>query len=247
MELQRKITEYVKRALGLKHLQLWEGTPMVAEILDIEKAIERMVYFYTNPARANLVENISDYPGLCSWNSVDVGTKSTEIPWIRYSAVKTIPARQLTERQDSFITNKLCNSARAKHSLTYHFNAWMKCFGVTDTKEILSIRQRIRRRVGEIEKELCLKRALEKRRVLGVRSLKSAPIAQVHTPKKKQKKIFVLSSDPERRKAYIQFMRTLCQKCAELYQMARSGYQALDWPPGVFRPPLPPLASALAS
>ncbi|MBN8548917.1 MAG: hypothetical protein J0M12_06355 [Deltaproteobacteria bacterium] len=248
MELQRKITEYVKRSLGLAHLNLWEGSPMVAEILDLEKAISRVVYFYSNPSRAHLVETISDYPGLCSWQLI-YGEKpqhSKDIPWIRFPAVRLLPSRQLSDRQDSFITKKLCDGATMKHALTYNFDAWMKCFGISEPKDVQSVRNRIRTEVAKIENDLKLKRRTEGRRVLGALRLKQLPIAQSHTPKKKQRAVFVLSSSAQLRTRYIALVKALCQKCTELYKLARCGFSGLDWPPGMFLPPLPPIASAIA-
>ncbi|MBN8550885.1 MAG: hypothetical protein J0M12_16340, partial [Deltaproteobacteria bacterium] len=248
MELQRKITEYVKRSLGLAHLNLWEGAPMLAEILDLEKAISRVVYFYSNPARAHLVETISDYPGLCSWQLIYVekSQHSKEVPWIRFPAVRILPSRQLSDRQDCFITKRLCDGATVKHALTYNFDAWMKCFGICEPQEVQSVRDRIRSEVLKIETDLKVKRQTERRRVLGALRLKQLPIAQSHTPKKKQRAVFVLSSNAQVRKSYIALVNALCQKCTELYKLARSGVSPLEWPPGMFLPPLPPTASALA-
>lgn len=47
-EIQKRITDSIKRLLGLHYLDLWEGTAMVAEIADEEAAIERIAYLYAN-------------------------------------------------------------------------------------------------------------------------------------------------------------------------------------------------------
>ena len=57
-ELQKRITDALKRLTGRESLSLWEGYPMVAEIGDLAAAIDRIAYIYANPAQDNLVENI---------------------------------------------------------------------------------------------------------------------------------------------------------------------------------------------
>ena len=66
-EIQKRITDMLKRLLGLEYLEIWEGEPTVAEILDLEKAIERIAYFYANPAQDKLVDSIEEFPGFSSW------------------------------------------------------------------------------------------------------------------------------------------------------------------------------------
>ena len=65
-ELQKKVTEAMKRLLGVRRLNLWEGDPILAEVLDADKVISRITYFYANPAEADLVDSIDEYPGLTS-------------------------------------------------------------------------------------------------------------------------------------------------------------------------------------
>ena len=67
MELQKKLTDAIKRLLGLEYLHIWAGTPRVIEIPDLESAIKMIAYYYANPAAAHLVESIEQYPGLSSW------------------------------------------------------------------------------------------------------------------------------------------------------------------------------------
>lgn len=67
-ELQKKITDALKRLLGLDHLEIWEGDVTVARVLDLDQAKERIAYIYANPAQDNLVECIEKFPGYSSWS-----------------------------------------------------------------------------------------------------------------------------------------------------------------------------------
>lgn len=67
-EVQKQITEAIKRLTGLDFLSLWKpNSASVIPIHDIETACHRIAYLYANPATANLVDTIGDYPGVSSW------------------------------------------------------------------------------------------------------------------------------------------------------------------------------------
>jgi hypothetical protein len=68
-EVQKEVTEIIKRLLGINQLNLWEGTPTVIDVLDVDAAINRIAYFYANPAQDDLVSSIEKFPGVSSWVS----------------------------------------------------------------------------------------------------------------------------------------------------------------------------------
>ena len=57
-ELQKRITDAIKRLLGRKFLRLWEGRPLVAQIADLDAAKDRIAYLYGNPSAADVTVNI---------------------------------------------------------------------------------------------------------------------------------------------------------------------------------------------
>lgn len=247
MELQRKITGYLKQLLGISYLALWESRPSVAEVLSEQKFIERMVYLYCNPARAHLESSITKYPGISSWKALTSGEMQTkqDVPWIRLPAVQTLPSYRITRTQDKFLTEKLTRSAKKKHTLVTEPFAWCACFGINDEERIKQIREEALARVETREAELETERRRDKKSVIGSVRLKQASIQRSHTPKERSRRIYVLSSDAEERISYIQMMKELNARCRQLYKLARQGVTNLDWPPGMFRPPLPPIASAI--
>ena len=60
------------------------------------------------------------------------------------------------------------------------------------------------------------------------------------THKKRERRIFVHSSDKELRISYIQMIKAFCRECKECYQLYKQGI-LIEWPPGAFRPSAPPL------
>ena len=64
-QLQKQITDAVKKLLGLKELNLWhKNRASVVRIGDVAGVRKCIAYLYANPANAHLVETIEEYPGL---------------------------------------------------------------------------------------------------------------------------------------------------------------------------------------
>lgn len=250
-ELQKQVTEVLKRLLGISHLALWEGSPSVMVILDLEKAKERISYFYCNPARAGLVESIEDYPGISSWRAFNeaVATEcdtcvSREVPWIQPRAIAPIPGRTLSEKQDNFITAKLIKAARRRHYLRLYPNAFMRAFKIQSPQEVQAINQSILFDIRRHEVGYVREREAQGRRTLGKARLRTTPILAPHRPSPRSRRVYVLSSLPELRTGFILKIKWLNGRCRELYALLKAGH-TVAWPLGVFPPRCPPLANAL--
>jgi hypothetical protein len=250
-ELQKKITDSLKQLLGLTHLQIWQGEPVVAIIRDPQAALDKIAYWYANPARANLVDTISDYPGTSSWKDFQQCTSSVdavvtrEVPWIRLLAISKLPSPKLTERQDSFITEKLKTTATKTHTLTLRPNAWMELFGITEPEEVVKWNERVKVALSEKEEAARTLREKDKKSVAGANRLKQQKILREYTPKrsKDERRVVVISSQKELRMEFIATVRRISEICAALYQRWKAGDFSVTWPPGVFRPSSPPIAS----
>jgi len=245
-ELQKKITDAFKRLLGKKKLSLWEGEPVLAEILDFEKMIEKITYLYANPASASLTESVTEYPGISSWESFRFGIDSSmqNIPWIRLPAIPKLSSLTLSSNEDSKVLEQMTQFSTLFHSIEISPDAWMKCFDIHSEDEINEINKRIFEQIIERETVLKQERLLEKRTVIGVQKLIKAPLMKSHEPRQRERRVYVHSSDKELRISFIQMIKEFCRKCAECYQLFKRG-ELVTWPPGAFRPHAPPLASVL--
>jgi hypothetical protein len=243
-ELQKKLTDYIKRLMGVKQLNLWEGRPEVAPILDADKVIEQIAYYYLNPARAHLEESITKYPGFSSWEAFQKVKSSQEkvtlkVPFIRCPTLRKLPAEKIAKSQDTTITKSLEEKATEFEELVIQPNAWAACFELTQ-QELEGANAEILESVSNTEALLTTQRRKEGRKVIGAQKLCSEQFQKPHTPKKRERKIFVLSSVAELRVLFIEMLKDLRAKCRELY--SRRLFHL--WPPGMFLPPAPPIASA---
>ncbi len=250
-EVQKQITEAIKRLLGIDHLNLWEGRPMVAKILDLQEGIDRISYLYANPAQDDLVDTIEKFPGFSSWGDFNSASNfsraevSTCYPWIRRPSIPKLVCPVLSQDEDLGLVRQLKKQNKKTHKLTRRPNLWMECFGVTTVEEIADINLLVREKLKRREQLARERRKREGKTVMGVVRLSSQQILKPHKPKSRERKIFCLSSIKRLRIAFIAEYKIFCEKCRECYRRFRNGDALVEWPPGAFRPPIRPLYNML--
>jgi len=248
-EVQKKLTESIKRLLGESQMNIWEGTANVAHIGDLDEAVREIAYAFANPATANLVDTIEDYPGLNTFaltnNDELTFQHKQKACWVRDRTVKPLQGPCLSERQDMLLTKQLKEANKKRpHELVLEPNLWMQCFGITSNEDIRKVNQRIHRQLWQLEEKARELRLLEGKSIVGRSKLLSEPIMKPHTPKKKERKVFVLCSVKELRISLIQQYKEFCAICRERYSEWKQSNFDNPWPPGAFRPPLPVQANA---
>ena len=249
-EVQKQITEAMKRLLNLEHLNLWgSNTVSVVEIVGLDSVIERIAYLYANPARANLVDTIDAYPGMSSWNvfktipnTIDA-THSQKCRWVRLPMISPLPALAVTPHQDRHIVESMRAKTKTFHTLTYHPNAWMAEFGITAPEAIAAINARIVARIREYEEEARQARLKKGWRVKGAARLAREPINLSYKPARDSERIFVFALDKKVRIAKIAEFIAFTKRCEECYARWREGDFTVKWPPGSFKPPQPNTAN----
>ena len=249
-ELMKKITDYLKRLLALDHLELWErGGPVLSEVLDLNAAINRMVYLYANPSRADFVSSVADYHGCSSWSSFATAPEKdshTEmVPWIRQPTIPTLPSRTLSNSQDLKITQLLRERNSSLHPLTVNPHALYAVFGVTDKDEIAELNRSFFAQLEERERAHANTRGSKP--VMGMNRLRNIPIMRPHTPKRtpNERKILFHTTSKELALAFLEQFHCFCALCREAYLQWRNGNFLASWPPGGFRPSMRPTANAI--
>ena len=251
-ELQKKVTEFIKRLLGKRKLSLWEGEPVLAEILDTDKVISRIAYYYANPSAANLVESIDEYPGLSSWKDFltvepSLNASITEdVPWIRLPTINKLHSLSPSRKEDDALCRKLIGASKRSHDLTIYPNAWMGAFNITSPEEVAEVNARVIAETRHLEEEARVGRKSAKRGVMGVVALLRQRIMAPHNPPPRERRIYVLSSVKELRADFIAAMKNFCNRCAACYRSWKNGDCSIPWPPGALRPGLRPIANATA-
>ncbi len=246
-EVQKKTTDTLRAMMGLGSLRLWEDRTGVMMIDGLDDVINRLIYIFCNPTKADLVDSIDEYCGLNTWRDFTTceANVNAEVhisaPWHPVASLPRLPTnRVLSKEQDRRMAEQLCASEEAiPHTLVIKPLAFLAQFGITDPVEIEEIRQTVIRRVREQEAEYRVKRTREKKAPLGAEKLQRQAYFKIHTPKEKGRKVFLICADKVRRLELLQAFQSIFDRCKECYQMAKAGVAAV-WPPGTFIPWIPP-------
>jgi hypothetical protein len=247
MEYQKKVTDSIRKLTKLRRLQLWEGRPSVIMLAELQDGINRMVYLFCNPAKAGLVASIDHYPGLNTWEAFKTCEPSVDAEvrirahWTPVSLLEPLPGgSRLSPANDREMAKQMRETeGTLEYELVVKPLAWLRAYGVTDPKQIEDIRQSIIRRVYAQEAELAKDRLEEGKPILGAERLRQQPYLRPHTPKKKERRIFVICANDVVRPQIIASQKDITRQHGECYQALKNG-RPHEWPPGTFIPWVPP-------
>jgi hypothetical protein len=233
MEYQKKVTDSIRKLTKLRRLQLWEGRPSVIMLAELQDGINRMVYLFCNPAKAGLVASIDHYPGLNTWEAFKTCEPSVDAEvrirahWTPVSLLEPLPGgSRLSPANDREMAKQM---RETEGTLEYELVV----------KQIEDIRQSIIRRVYAREAELAKDRLEEGKPILGAERLRQQPYLRPHTPKKKERRIFVICANDVVRPQIIASQKDITRQHGECYQALKDG-RPHEWPPGTFIPWVPP-------
>ncbi len=237
--LKKRLTDFLKRLLGLKRLRLWDDRTTVAQVLDLESAIKCIAYAYLNPVRAKLVRSIDFYEGCNTWKEflaapADVNAViEKEVVWIQATDLDRLSSANPGLSEERTMVQRLLERARGrKHTLRIYPFKWLEVFGVKRSEDIEEVRQRIIAlvRAGEAE---CAEQKSYPRRIEGF------VVTDAYLPKKKDRKVLMYGSTKEIRWRFLRRFRHFVDSCRQCYELMKQGVKLIPWPPACFIPPAP--------
>ncbi|MCI5064208.1 transposase [bacterium] len=259
-EVQKQLTEAVKRLMGKSHLSLWQANAVtVSPLFDVESAIQAIAYAYANPAQAHLVECIEDYPGVSSWEAYQaVGQDgrgdaflSEECAWVRRPHIERLPrGGRISYEEDRMLSERLEEKAEESHELTFEPNAWMRSLRVTSEERIREVNEEIAKRHRGLEAEARRARANAKeswkRTVKGAAALERERLRLEDTKEQQRKKVkkgnermVINCLDAKLREYLLEAYKDFRAECRRCYEKWKQGDFTVEWPPGALYPPAP--------
>jgi hypothetical protein len=216
-------------------------------LAELEDAVKRLVYIFLNPAKANLVNSINEYPGLTTWKAFTTCEPSVDAEvrlkayWTPVSRLESLPeGNRLSPSWDRAMAARLRESANtAEYELVIKPLAWLKVYGVTDPRQIEIIRQQVIREVYAGEAKLARERLEQGRGVIGAQRLQHQEYLKPHVPKKKERNIFLICGNHALRPTLIRTFQDIFAACRKCYLALKAGLPH-EWPPGTFVPWVPP-------
>lgn len=250
-EVQKQLTEAIKRLLGLKYLNLWKSNAAsVVRLAGLHSMKKRIAYLYANPAQAHLVDSVENYPGFSSWDAFkeiksevdDSVTRS--YPWIRNPSIPKLAMLGASPKYDLKLTQQLLESnKKVSHELMLSPNAWMKTCGISEDAQVQTINNDIRILLNKYEAAARNRRRKKGLKLMKAKRLVTKQLTLKYIPQKETKRIFIYAADRDTRIYMIMAYKAFCRSCAECYKKWKLGDYSIEWPPGAFIPPAPPRAN----
>jgi REP element-mobilizing transposase RayT len=210
-------------------------------LLDPDKAVEKIVYLYTNPSKDNLVDNIEDFPGLNSWNHFAGGAdKSTSKGkfFVRKDFVNLVKENHGVQDYEN-LASALAHEKRDIFYNLYGIQEWLSCFGISKLEEIQEYRTRIINEVRSKERLHREERRLKSKETIGASQLRATPIGAPYTPRRTGRRSLCLSFSTSLRKAFITEVKSLITIGKEILSLWKKGDLSRQYPQGLYPPCFP--------
>lgn len=230
---KRETSGAINRLLGRRQRSVWVPGYNSPVILDAEKAIQEIVYLYTNPQKARLVNRIEDYPQLSSWNELfSCSSTSSLVPSFRRDAIPALGENH-SQEHDEKVYEEILSKSKDRNLLRIEPHAWMECFEETRKMKPFAMRNLIEKRVRAKEQEFRMKRGPE---VLGRENLLRQDIRVGFHPKKWGKKMLCLATEKLKRIPFLQWYKDQIRNIERSMEAFRLNLTPPKLPPGFFLP-----------
>ncbi|MCC6220440.1 MAG: transposase, partial [Deltaproteobacteria bacterium] len=177
--IKRESAHAINRLLGRRKRTIWCEGYAGTVILDAEKAIERIVYLYTNPQEAGLVEKIEDYPNLSTWEYFVSGGGELRARRIPRHSISPLPSKDLSLAEQQQYACELEEQGEEESVMFIDPDAWMRCFPELGESDCESVNRTIVERIRA--KELAFSRNRAKP-VFGAHALRIERMNKPHVP-----------------------------------------------------------------
>ena len=219
---------------------VWEGRFKEQRLCTATDVLDKIIYIYANPARANLVKSISEWPGVSSWKMYKSGTYGFYAKFVKLKDFKHV-AKKIGSYKDSRASRELSDLGCETVEFRLSFNAWKRCFKESVGWSDEYIYNLIKTRLAERERLLGHERGTNP--VLGVFGLRHQSIRQHYRPESRRHSPFLICHDSELRKQFVNSYRDFCRKCSDAWNVWKHGYFSAVFPPGCYRPGTPVIAA----
>ena len=236
----------VNRLLGRAQRTIWQDGYDSPLILTSEDAQRYIRYIYLNPAKANLEECISRYPGVSSWQMFVNGAHSIKCKRLSRRSITRLSNPALSINEQRRLVDKYNKLPGTEHRLSLEPNAWIDCFPELSGVPVEEINSRLISEIKAEQRKLSRLRSLGKKTVIGSTSLRRQSMLREHVPEKRSRRMICICSDIDFRTRFIETFKSLCEKARKVYLSWKRGDFKQKIPPGLFAPRMPTLVSAIS-
>ena len=245
--IKAEITHAINHILGYRKKSRWDKGADTPIVLDKEKAINQIVYIYSNPQRANLVDSIDEYPGVSSWKMFVSGVHKKTCKKVHRPQIKPIQGGELSVNEGRRLAEELDRCIKEEKEFVLEPFAWLEGYEDLSEKEKAEIKEEIISRVRDREEEFRKERVANKRTVIGSTALRRQSMCKDYYPKSFGKRMICLGTQKEDRIAFISMYRNLCGLARKAYEQWVAGHLRVQLPAGMIPPRMLVLAGTMVS
>ena len=243
--VKSEISHSINIILCRRQRTIWQEGYDSPTLLTPEDVIRYIKYIYLNPTRAGLVEDISEYPGVSSWEMFVSGNNIKKCKKVSRPQLFKLPAPALSINEQKKIVEALDAETKAEYEFNLEPFAWIDTFPQLEGININELKQQLLTEIATELNQLRKERFSQKKRFIGATDLRRQSMLQEHEPKKFSKKMICICADRALRIQYIELFKHLSELAHQAYQSWKIGDLSAKIPPGMFAPRVPELASAL--
>lgn len=232
----------INRLLGRKKRTIWCEGYDSPPLLDIAKAIDKIIYVYENPSKDGLEDSINKYPGISTWRHFCNHKNNFDTYYIARNDIEQLPDRFL-KFEDYKVLRKMLVYKKKRASYKIDPNAWMKAFNIQDPQEIERINHNIIAGVYEREANHRALRKAQKKGIVGAKKLLQQRPGERYVPERAGRRMWCLATDKDIRIQFINFVKSLLDKGKRVLARWRQGDFSLSYPIGLYPPSLPKRAN----
>ena len=235
--IKSEIAHAINRLLGRRQRTIWKERYDSPLVLDDDKLKSLVTYLYLNPARANLVDTIDEYPGVSSWEMFKSGNHLRKCKKIPRNKIKKLHSASIPVSEQKELVKRYELHSKQFELKLEPFSCFkaLRCERDTLHQEIIT----------EVYKEEARLRKERKFEPFGPTTLRRQSMLKEHTPTKHSPKMICLSTDKDLRKALIEHYKSLCYLATKIYESWKLGELSLKIPLGLYSPRVPTLVTLL--
>lgn len=234
----------VNRLLGRKKRTVWCEGYDSPTLLTPDDVVNKIAYTYENPSKDGLEDRIEKYPGVSGFRFRGKESGVMEAPLVARDDFDILPTGEINEGDYRRLARKL-GYGKKRIELKLSPNAWMKCFGITEPKEIATYNDRILREIRIREEGHRAARRQAGFEVIGWRRLVATAIGREYKPERSGRRMWCICHDRKLRKKFIRWAKNLVCQAKEVLERWRQGDRSIPYPPGLYPPGMPKTAEMI--
>lgn len=218
--------------LGRTKKTIWEDGYDSPRLLTLQDAFRYVRYIYLNPQKANLVEDIDDYPAISSWKMFVNDQSVIQVPIIRRKSLFKLSKTSFTWKEAKRILKKLLIINKGEASFVLEPKAIFDCFEESIQYDYSEIKKELIHEIYKSQNEMSARRRSP---VVGAEILVKGCMLKTHQPASKGIRMICISSDKKKRKSFICWFKSICRSAKVSYHRLINGLD-FEFIPGLFLP-----------